>query len=316
MRPNPAFNVARAARLAMLALALSACTQEPATLREGGDNFRVYILAGQSNMAGFGYNSDLPPQLKGPSPAYIFQGNPVRNAEPRAGHGFWAQLRPGHGAYFRSSERRLRLSPRFGPEMSFTKAMDAHYTDEKIAIIKYAQGASSLAQGIGPGGWWLPLDGDDEETTQFDHLKITIDSALAARDLNDDGAADTLTPAGVVWLQGESDAFNNIEAAQDYGSNLTLLLTALRGALGNETLPVVIVQISDSGMAPGGKVMGYADIVRRAQEEVALADPHAVLITTDDYSFLDDAWHFDSAANLDLGEKIAEAFIAMEAAAP
>ncbi|MCJ8154607.1 sialate O-acetylesterase [Chryseobacterium sp. SSA4.19] len=42
---------------------------------------RVFILAGQSNMNGFGYNKDLPDDLKISKDVYIFQGNSVPDGE-------------------------------------------------------------------------------------------------------------------------------------------------------------------------------------------------------------------------------------------
>jgi hypothetical protein len=62
-----------------------------------------------------------------------------------------------------------------------------------------------------------------------------------------DGEADTLIPAGIVWMQGESDAALNAEIAERYEANLKRLMDLIRAALRSDDLPVVIGRISDSG---------------------------------------------------------------------
>jgi hypothetical protein len=48
---------------------------------------RVFILAGQSNMNGFGYNKDLTNDLKTFKDVYIFQGNSVPDGDLNGGIG-------------------------------------------------------------------------------------------------------------------------------------------------------------------------------------------------------------------------------------
>ena len=75
---------------------------------------RVFVLAGQSNMNVFGYNKDLPSNLRAFKDVYIFQGNSVADGEINDGIGYWDILKPGHGTGFKSDGKTNTLSDRFG----------------------------------------------------------------------------------------------------------------------------------------------------------------------------------------------------------
>ena len=60
------------------------------------DTVRVYFLGGQSNMDGYGYNQDLPRDLRTENKdVWIFHGNPVSDDLPDGGLGLWVSLTPG-----------------------------------------------------------------------------------------------------------------------------------------------------------------------------------------------------------------------------
>lgn len=86
--------------------------------------------------------------------------------------------------------------------------------------------------------------------------------------------------AGAIWYQGENNA-NRPEPRAAYRRQLTALLASWRARFGPD-LPFVIIQL-----APFGRLSGEPDDhpwaeVREAQRQVALADPHAELVTTVD----------------------------------
>ena len=62
-------------------------------LAQSNDNQRAYklfFLGGQSNMDGFGYNSELPDSLnKSLNNVWIFQRNPVADDQENGGLGLW-----------------------------------------------------------------------------------------------------------------------------------------------------------------------------------------------------------------------------------
>ena len=119
-------------------------------------------------------------------------------------------------------------------------------------------------------------------------------------DIDDDGEVDRLIPAGIVWMQGESDA-QELDVARRYRANLTELMNLIRKDLGDRNLRVVIGRITN------WPVWKHGDIVRQAQAAFVQADHNAVLVTaTDEYGH-SDKWHYDTAGYLDLGKKFAEA---------
>lgn len=288
----------------LLLLCLPALGQQP-----GGDTFRLYFMGGQSNMEGYGYNADLPDSLRGTvDDAWIFQGNPAGDEARGGGRGLWQRLQPGHGVGFTSDGAANTLSDRFGPELTFARRLQARYPGQKIAIIKYARGGSSIdSLAAAHFGAWEPDYRGTHGINQYDHFLATVRNALARRDINGDGRADRIVPAGIIWMQGESDASHTEAIAARYKQHLKRLMDLLRAALRTDDLPVVIGKISDSGNEADGKVWTYGELVQHAQEQYVRTDPQAAIVrSTRSYDY-SDPWHYDSAGYIDLGVKFAEA---------
>ena len=274
---------------------------------------RLFFLGGQSNMEGYGYTKDLPTSLQSFQNVWIFNGNPVGDNEENGGLGKWDVLKPGNGVGFKSDGKTNTLSNRFGIELSFVKKLQALYPNEKIALIKYAKGGSSIdsvaAQNF---GCWEP---DFEGTTginQYDHFLTTLKSALRTTDIDGDGNADQLIPSGILWMQGESDAVFEKTAARYY-SNLKRLMDLIRASLRVDDLPVVIGKISDSWDNELGKVWTHGEMVQYAQEQFVRKDKHAAIVRSTRYYKYSDRWHYDSAGYIDFGEKMAEAVYSLAA---
>lgn len=293
------------------ALALSACGQG-----EGeGDTYKVYYLGGQSNMDGFGFNEELPPELaEGVPEVLIYHGDPDTDGTEVGGEGFWRSLTPGHGTGFRSTSEAVTLSGRFGPELTFAQTLLSEDPDSKIAIIKYSRGGTGLVHGVSAYGSWDPDGYQDGGPNQLDYALTTIGDALAVADINGDGKADRLEPAGIIWMQGEADAYDSVEASSQYADNLAELMGILRGALGATNLPIVLGQIKDSGDTPETRVMTFSPEVQAQQRLFVERDACASLVdVTEGFSFLpDDGWHYTSPDYLILGEAFAEHVLALE----
>lgn len=278
--------------------------------------YRVYYLGGQSNMDGYGQTKDLSAeQREEVDGCVIYRGSVQHFGDEPRGLGVWAVLTPGFGVGYSSDGTTNRLSDRFGPELSFGAEMGRLHPGANIAIIKYSRGGSSIMLETGGATW----DVDDQREkngqvgiNQFDHALKTIDQAMRVRDIDGDGEDDTLIPAGIVWMQGESDG-NNQAAADAYERNLSELMDLLRAALRVDELPVVIGRISDSGLKDGEQpVWRWGDRIRAAQQAYCEKDPAAALVTsTDAYGYSDRA-HYDSAGYIDLGEQFAKAMHALE----
>jgi len=274
------------------------------------DTVWVYYLGGQSNMDGFGYNKDLPESLKQKSDnVWIFHGNPVGDDLPGGGQGIWEVLQPGHGTGFQSDGSSNTLSDRFGVELSMASRLQELYPGERFAFIKYSRGGSSIdSLATGKFGCWEPDYQGSTGINQYDHFLLTIHSAMATTDIDGDGRPEVLVPAGIVWMQGESDASFTEEIANSYYFNLKRLMDLIRASLHCDDLPVVIGKISDSwDDQVDGKVWDHCELVQYAQEKFARTDGHSDIVRTTRYYKYSDPWHYDSEGYMDLGEKFAEA---------
>ncbi len=273
--------------------------------------YHLYYLGGQSNMDGYGYVEQLPSQLKGPvEDVMIFHGNPAPDGTP-GGQGVWTELRPGHGAGYESDGRTVSRSDRFGVELTFARTLRKLRPQANIAVIKYSRGGTSIDQdAAGRFGCWDPDYTLNGGVNQYDSFLATLRNAAGVLDIDGDGSRDTLIPAGIVWMQGESDAAYTEPIARRYRSHLTRLMNLIRAALRVDDLPVVIGRISDSGRDEeenDGKVWNYGHIVRAAQEAFVRADTSAALVTTTDNYDYSDKWHYDTEGYIDLGAQFAKA---------
>lgn len=264
-------------------------------------------------MVGYGKAEKLPDELhQGVDRVMIFRGRSAFDGENHGGAGVWAPLTPGYGHGFDTDGRAVKLSDQFGPELSFGATLSYAQPDTGIAIVKYALGGSGLGSGVGLGSWH-PTDKNGHGINQFDHALRTLHNAFSERDIDGDGIRDRLVPAGIIWMQGEADANQDLEIAAAYEENLSLFVESLRIALKDDDLPVVIGKITDSGMADDGSVMDYIEYVQLGQAAFATSDHCADLVTvTDGLNYRDDAWHYDTEGFLRLGEAFAHSILRLE----
>jgi len=107
-----------------------------AAMADAPTEYQLYFLGGQSNMEGFGTNSELSGEWLGDvDRVMIFTGRMVSDNESGGGVGTWDVLRPGHGTGFITDGEGNTLSGRFGPELSFGKQLAELQPSAKIAII-------------------------------------------------------------------------------------------------------------------------------------------------------------------------------------
>lgn len=287
---------------------IAACAQPPQDLQDGGNTYHVYFLGGQSNMEGYGRVGHLRGEHAQTHDAIrIFTGNPQGDNGENGGHGRWTALRPGFGQKFSASSERVKRSRYFGPEITFGLEMARLNPDQNIAIIKYARGGSSLAFDAPNFGTWSPDRETFQGENQYDYARHAIRSALATPDIDGDGLRDTLIPAGLIWMQGESDAIEE-PPAQVYEENLRQMMNLLRISLGAPDMPVIIGKITDSGMDEDGQVMDFIAPVQAAQARYVASQRCAAYVTEiDDYQHISDGWHYDSEAYLKMGAAFARA---------
>jgi hypothetical protein len=273
------------------------------------ETFRLFFLGGQSNMEGHGLNTELPDSLSGIiQNVWIFHGFPIGDGNQKGGLGKWDNLKPGNGAGFTSDAVSNKMSHKFGPELSFGKKLQKLYPGEKIALIKYARGGSSIDSMAAReyGSWEIDFRGANG-INQFDHFLTTLKGALSSRDIDGNGIEDVLVPSGIIWMQGESDAVITEDIAKRYYSNLKKLMDLMRVVFHDDDLPVVIGKISDSGMDNYGKTWRYCELVQYAQEGYVRKDKNAAIVRDTKYYGYSDPWHYNSKGYIDLGIKFAEA---------
>ena len=289
-------------RILIISILLIATSSLSAQLPK--DTVLVFFLGGQSNMEGYGYNKDLPKDLsKTIDDVYIFQATPLKDDTIVGGQGKWEELKPGHGLGFRYDKGQNLLSERFGIELSFAQQLKAHYPKKKIALIKYAKGGSAIDSMANRYGCWEP---DYSGINQYEHALNTIKTALSNTDINGDGEQEILVPAGIIWMQGESDAFLSEAIALRYLANLKRLMDLLRASLHDNNLPIVIGKISDSWDTKIGKVWPYGELVQYAQENFARKDRKASIVRDTRYYKYTDQWHYDSESYIHLGQRFAD----------
>lgn len=258
-------------------------------------------------MDGYGFTKDLPAEINKPvKGVYIFHGNTSEDGKEVDGKGFWTILQPGHGAGFSTDGKVNNYSDRFGVELTFATKMKEIDPKSNIAILKYSRGGTSLDTSAMNYGTWEENFLKGNGINQYDHFLAAVKYAMGSTDIDGDGRPDKLEPAGIIWMQGESDGTVESSALK-YEENLKKFMALARKAFNNDTLPVVIGRISDSHKSESGKVWEYGDIIRKAQADFVEKDGRAALVTsTDNYSY-SDPWHYNSEGFIDLGNKFAEA---------
>jgi hypothetical protein len=256
----------------------------------------VYILAGQSNMAGRGDGAEVPADIlssvEGVSYHYVCSFGADRGPPFSEGGAYhsdgWDTTRP-------CRKHPSTPGPHFGPELSFAATLGREVPEHPIAIIKHGRGGSILATD------WV---GELPDQRRFgDAMMAQVREAL--RDLENSG--DRYVVKGFVWMQGEGDTTRR-EYAESYHENFSIVLARLRRELEDPQLPVVIGRIGDGSKNPK---MVHTETVRRAQEAIAEEDPHIAWVDTDDLP-LGDFVHYSSAGQLTLGERFATAMAGLQ----
>jgi Carbohydrate esterase, sialic acid-specific acetylesterase len=200
---------------------------------------------------------------------------------------------------------RVNCGEAFGPELMMGHVL-SKTLGSPTSLIKVAEGGTTLLC-----DWRSPSRKDmvqvpaDKEScgVLYGDLSARIKSlASKPAEVHPDCASKKCQWSAFVYFQGENDAFEP-QGAKDYEVNLRLLIADVRKEVGNPKLPVVIVQVG----AWGGSVAD-GELVAKAQKKVAESDASARLVVTSDLSTY---YHYDAAAQLIIGERVAKAVQAL-----
>ena len=266
-------------RLSVFTLVMSlVCMAVPATAAT-----KVFLIAGQSNAAGLGgYDSPIPPPYDVAQTDVRFwnygpesQPDPVHGINiPGVGTG-WVNLETGYG----------HTPAEFGPEVSFGYALKNTFPDDDIYLVKYGLTSSSLAVHWNPWG----------TGSCYNQFAARVSNAMA--NLNGAGLAPTI--AGMIWMQGESDAMVPAYAAA-YETNLRNFINKVRSDVGT-AMPFVVGRITDYD---GWGTPADNALVRSAQMTVPWQVGTAAWIDTDDLQWAY-VGHYGTQGQIDLGTRFA-----------
>ncbi|KAL2346440.1 hypothetical protein Fmac_000440 [Flemingia macrophylla] len=238
---------------------------------EGGRN--IFILGGQSNMAGRGgvvnetgtgvarWDGVVPPECR-PNPS-------VWRLDA---HVAWVEARePLH------ADIDAKKTNGIGPGMAFANSvLGKHAELGPIGLVPCAVGGTNISE-------W------ERGKELYSHM---IKRAKAS--LRDGG-----TIRALLWFQGESDTVN-LNDARSYQTSLRNFFFNVRHDLHSPLLPIIQVALA-SGLGP------YIEIVRQAQLSIDLLN----LRTVDAHGspLQPDGLHLSTQAQVHLGQKMADAFL-------
>lgn len=258
---------------------------------------KAFVLAGQSNMVGWGDSTKLPDELrKGNDRVLMFED------------GKWQPLRPHQGA--NQGQRRVGLTEfSFGPEIAFAHAMAEAWPGETIGVIKFSIGGTSLL------AWkpdWSKEDADrvgqGRLGSLYKRLAEKVDQAKRSRDIE---------VVGFVWLQGGGD-MKKVDVAKEYLDNLKALVVAVRQETSVDALPFIYgsprnEEVPDdlSDLVPKERVGRYpaAEWVLKAQFDAQKAIPKSKMVILRDIQRHPQNVHYNTKGQLKVGRLFAEAFL-------
>ncbi len=259
----------------------------------------VYLLSGQSNMAGVGEAGELNEPWNQPiDGAYLFDGKAfktlVAGKDGRSG--------------------------RFGPELGF-----AHYLRNnqpgrpEIYLIKFALSGQLLDAGwnggAADGSSWVSAEpGPNRKTfypgTSADdpnvglHYKAMMKHVQAALEaLKAEGKSPVLR--GIVWMQGEQDAKNEVSAGR-YAQTLALFKKRIESDLDSKPVPLVFGQVLP--YEPAMDRFTHRDLIRQRMAEAdwrsesKQAIDHVWMVPTDGLELNADTVHYSTKGLIELGQ--------------
>lgn len=252
----------------------------------GNQPLDVFILTGQSNSLGTvdpaDVDSPLPPPSSADKAIPFFWSNRSTRPGPTADHllgtsgGRFLSLQPQQGE---------GSNPVFwGPEISFARSLYAS-GKHNFAVVKASRAG-------GGNTFWNKGSADDH---MYRHLLDTVREAVS----NIPGDR-PVRLAAIMILQGESDGPAEAAIA---GDRMQLLLRNLQRdlPLAKQTR-LLIAEIAAAGRTQ--------DVVRRTQQAAAAADDNIHYVSTIDLqSQLYDGLHFNKAAKLEIGYRLAKQWL-------
>lgn len=225
----------------------------------------IYIIAGQSNSAGYGKDPVYDPPELG---VHLLKNNGKWDLASHPMNESTNTIHP---------ENTETANPGHSPYLSFAKYLKRE-TGYPIGLIQTALGGSPLSA-------WNP---EEDGTLYRNMLKI-----IAANDSK---------IRGVLWYQGCADAIEGL--CDTYLERFRTMVSHFRKDLKNKNLPIITVQLNRYVISREQYKDSYWGIVKEAQRQAAMQLENVFVIPAND-SLLSDSIHNSSLSNLVLGERIA-----------
>jgi hypothetical protein len=281
-------NLAMNAKVRLLAIVIALASLASASADEKVVN--VFLLAGQSNMAGADSEVTVPPgfQQTVADRETRFTAAPVPDGENSPRYVPWGEIK-GH-------EAKGKLV--HGPEVGFARALHAAgWRDVAIIKVYGNYGRDARVWPWGEGGELFAA------WTKF------VDARLAG--IASGGR--TTRICGFVWHQGIDDAIHRTFAGQ-YDRNLRNLIDVLRKRYATEHTPFVLARSVNSRIAqplPDPESKSPMAQVRGAQMNVGASVPCAAWIDVDDLPNVN-THHFSADSQLVIGRRFGAAFLKVQ----
>ena len=226
----------------------------------------VYIIAGQSNSAGYGKQPVYDPPEKG---VHLFRNcgrwdiatHPLNDSTATVFPDNTEGGNPGHA-----------------PWLAFAKMVKRN-TGMPIGMIQASLGGSGLAS-------WNPLENGYLYRSMIQRVKATGSGVR-----------------GVLWYQGCSDS-NTTETSETYQKRFMDFVDHTRRDLDSPALPVFTVQLNRRTVFVSHERDISWGTVREAQRNAAKTEKNIFVVPANDL-VLSDVIHNDSASNIVLGERVA-----------
>lgn len=234
-----------------------------------GEERHLFLLVGQSNMAG---RAKIEAEDEGP-----IEGVELWNIGDK-------QWEPAEVPFNRYSPHRKDISmQRLNPGPTFAKAWRKSNPEVKIGIVCAVRGGTRIQQ------WEKGLT---KPWSLYDSALAATRAALA----DDDAGKVRNRLVGILWHQGEGNSKN----AAAYPDQLKALVAQWREDLESPELPFVFGQV---GQWNPDYAAFNAMIVKQPAEI-----PHTACVTTEGLTAFDSA-HFDSKSQRELGKRYAKAML-------
>lgn len=227
---------------------------------------KVFLLAGQSNMQGYGIISANKDEDLKHAAANDFKYLQDTDGKWVERQDVWYYEKDGErvgNLTINLGATAKRFGPKVGPELAFGHEMGIYF-DEQVLLIKCAWGGQALGGPFrSPSAGPNPQGPDSEHTGKRyrETVEITKDVLANLKKYFPKYKGQGYELAGIFWHQGWNDGCNK-DFTAEYEKNMIHFVKDIRKDLGNDKLPFII---ATSGMGGKGGAVHLPQLKAAAQ---------------------------------------------------